>query len=173
MACTCETDSDCEFWNKFACATAMVCMHFYSHVYKEPCMTSLQTGENWMKEILDEKTHHIRCVNIFRMEKSTFTQLCEDLHLKYGLSTTGRMTIFEKVGIFIYTLSLGASNRECQERFQRSGETISRAFHEVLQAVFALATDIIKPSDPEFRSTPPQIAHDNRYMPYFKVIFLI
>ncbi|XP_048497671.2 uncharacterized protein LOC125496277 [Beta vulgaris subsp. vulgaris] len=85
------------------------------------------------------------------------------------------MTVVEKVGIFIYTLALGISNREVAERFQRSGETISRAFHEVLEAIsgrsrayMGLARDIIKPKDRSFSDIPSQIEHDSRYMPYFK-----
>jgi hypothetical protein len=43
------------------------------------------------------------------------------------------MCVFEKVGIFLYTIALGASNREIQERFQHLGETISRYFNKVLK----------------------------------------
>jgi hypothetical protein len=86
------------------------------------------------------------------------------------------MTVVEKVGIFVYTLAMGASNRDVRERFQHSGETISRAFHEVLEAISGrssgykgLARDIIRPKDPTFQFIPPYIANDERYMPYFKV----
>lgn len=33
-----------------------------------------------------------------------------------------------------------------------------------------LARDFIKPKDPLFRGIPSKIEHDERYMPYFKVI---
>ncbi|PWA74792.1 hypothetical protein CTI12_AA248720 [Artemisia annua] len=85
------------------------------------------------------------------------------------------MTVIEKVGIFVYTLGLGVLNRDVSERFQRSGETSSRVFHEVLEAITArskgyhgLAREMIKPEDPTFQETPPKIMNDNRYMPYFK-----
>ena len=84
------------------------------------------------------------------------------------------MSIFEKVGIFLYTLALGISNRVVGERFQCSGNTISRIFHEVLNIISAcepkgLAYDIIRPRGSGFKHIPPQIANDERYMPYFKV----
>jgi chromosome condensin MukBEF MukE localization factor len=44
-----------------------------------------------------------------------------------GLDSTRRMSIEERVGIFLFIVGLGASNREAQERFQHSGETISRS----------------------------------------------
>jgi DNA-binding NarL/FixJ family response regulator len=96
-------------------------------------MTSKQTGEAWINEILNG--HPIRCVNAFRMSASMFTQLCEDLHKNYGLTSTDRMSVKEKVGIFLYTLSLGLSNRDVAERFQRSEETVSRDFHKVLESI--------------------------------------
>ncbi|XP_022019549.1 uncharacterized protein LOC110919584 [Helianthus annuus] len=78
-------------------------------------------------------------------------------------------------GDILYTLALGLSNRDVGERFQRSGETISRAFHEILEAIAGrgkgfqgLARDVIKPKDPTFQFIPPQILNDKRYMSYFK-----
>ncbi|GJS91147.1 hypothetical protein Tco_0773783 [Tanacetum coccineum] len=66
------------------------------------------------------------------------------------------MTAVEKLGIFVYTLVLGVSNRDVSEHFQSSGETISRAFHEILEAItgrskgFHGLTGDDKPRDPTF-----------------------
>ncbi|XP_022038521.1 uncharacterized protein LOC110941203 [Helianthus annuus] len=151
----------------------LVAAYYYKHMYKEPCMTSPQTGLAWMMEVLNGNP--IRCVNAFRMHPNVFTKLCRELESNYGLQSSDRMSTCEKVGIFLYTLALGLSNRDVGERFQRSGETISRAFHEVLEAITGrgksfqgLARDIIKPKDPTFQFVPPQILNDKRYMPYFK-----
>ncbi|GJY47844.1 putative nuclease HARBI1 [Tanacetum coccineum] len=81
----------------------LVSAYYYKYMHKEPCMTSSQTGEAWMKEVLN-----------------------------------------------------GVSNRDVSERFQRSGETISRAFHEILEATtgrskgFYGLTGDDKPRDPTF-----------------------
>jgi hypothetical protein len=79
------------------------------------------------------------------------------------------MSVSEKVAIFLYALTWDASNREVQERFQHSGETISRYFNEVLTIVCSLVVNVIKLEDPEFRNTPQKIEMDARYMPHFKV----
>jgi hypothetical protein len=71
--------------------------------------------------------------------------------------------------MFLYTLSLGASNREVQERFQHSGKTVSRYFNEVLRMICLLVVDIIKLDDPKFLNTPQEITNNPRYMPHFKV----
>ncbi|KAH9688209.1 DDE Tnp4 domain-containing protein [Citrus sinensis] len=55
-----------------------------------------------------------------------------------------------------------------QERFQHSGETISRWFGIVLDAVCHMAIDFLKPSDPQFKEIPKKIRNDDRYWPYFK-----
>ena len=152
----------------------IVAAYYYKYMYKEPCMTSPQTGEAWMNEVLNG--HHIRSVNAFRMHSHVFLKLCGELESRHGLKSSDKMTVIEKVGIFVYTLALGVSNRDVSERFQRSGETISRAFHEVLEAItgrskgyHGLAREMIKPKDPTFQETPAKIMNDNRYMPYFKV----
>lgn len=51
-----------------------------------------------------------------------------------------------------------ASNRDVEESFQRSSDTISRTFHEVLKAISgrvkghkSLAHDIIRPKDPIYK----------------------
>lgn len=162
-------DND-DFWDLVKCATALIVEYYCTFLHKEPCMTSYQTGHKWMQEILTMNV--IRCKNMFRMEKETFFKLCNDLENMYHLQSSRRMTVMEKVGIFIFIIAQGASNRNAQERFQHSGETISRVFHEVLQSVCLLVRDMIKPDDPEFKEIPSHIRNDRRYMPHFKVKML-
>ncbi|KAK5802681.1 hypothetical protein PVK06_030295 [Gossypium arboreum] len=71
-------------------------------------------------------------------------------------------------GIFLYILGTSAKVSQCQERFQRSGSTISRYFAIVLEKVSRMAIDLIAPEDPFSSSIPEQIRNDSRYMPHFK-----
>ena len=80
-------------------------------------MTLTLTGQMWIKEVLNG--HPIRCVNAFRMQPQLFMRLCEDLSSKYGLKASCNMSVHEKVGIFLYALAQGVSNRLLGERFQR------------------------------------------------------
>ncbi|KAL4564387.1 hypothetical protein LXL04_028451 [Taraxacum kok-saghyz] len=102
-------------------------------------------------------------------------QLCNELEVHYGLKQSRRISVKEKVALFLYALALGLSNRDVGERFQRSGETVSRAFHDVLESIcgrntgyMGLAREYIKPKDSTFQAIPPHIESDSRYMPYFK-----
>ncbi|XP_074346579.1 uncharacterized protein LOC141685373 [Apium graveolens] len=86
----------------------------------------------------------------------------------YDLKPSSRMSVIKNVGIFIFVLAQGASNRHAKERFQHFGEIISRVFHEVVQSVFFFAKNLIKPDNPEFKKIPSHILNDDRYMPHFK-----
>ncbi|KAG5245936.1 protein ALP [Salix suchowensis] len=105
---------------------------------------------------------------MFRMDANTLTSLCLDLETQYGLKPSSRMPAMEKVAMFLFTIAVGASNRQVQERFQHSGETVSRCINEVLEAVCLLAVDVIRPTDPDFTSIPSEIATNQRHMPHFK-----
>ena len=66
------------------------------------------------------------------MDTSTFQSLCFDLETQYELKPSRRMIVIEKADMFLYTLTLNASNKEVYKRFQYFGETISKYFNEVL-----------------------------------------
>jgi hypothetical protein len=127
-------------------------------------MVSYNTWMRWLNEILNG-----HCVNMFRMDAETLQSLCVDLETLHRLKQSRRIIVIEKVCMFPYTLALGSSNMEVQERFQHSGETVSRYFNEVLRSVCLLTVDFIKPVDPEFSTAPMEIAMNPRHMPHFKV----
>ena len=78
-------------------------------------MTSYQIGLKWVLEMI--RGHEERCMNMFRMNKETFLQLCDDLEKHHGLHELRRMSTIEKVGMFLCTHVAGASNRDVAERF--------------------------------------------------------
>ena len=106
--------------------------------------------------------HWERCLNMFRMDASTLTSLCVDLETQHGFKPSSRMSVMEKVAMFLFKITIGASSREVQERFQHSGETVSRCINDVLEAVYLFTMDIIKPTNPNFTSIPEEIATNQR-----------
>jgi hypothetical protein len=103
------------------------------------------------------------------MDATTLLSLCTELETHNGLKPSRRMSVIEKVAIFLFTKAVEASNRQVQEIFQHSGEIISRCFKEVLKSLRLFVVEVIKPVDPQFTSTPREIAMNPRFMPYFKV----
>ncbi|XP_057529842.1 uncharacterized protein LOC130808383 [Amaranthus tricolor] len=58
------------------------------------------------------------------------------------------MVVEEMVTIFLHLLSFEEKNREIKYHFQRSGETISRHFNNVLKAVLKLSSLLLKKPEP-------------------------
>jgi hypothetical protein len=75
----------------------------------------------------------------------------------------------QQVHIFILIVSQGASNQAAQERFQHSGETISRCFKKVLRAVVVLGEDYLRLIELErYEDCVTEISRDAKFYPYFK-----
>ncbi|KAG5063498.1 hypothetical protein JHK85_004681 [Glycine max] len=122
-------------------SSANVINYFMNYVVKNPCRDSSMKAHRWVSEILNG--HPIRCYQMFRMKKLVFLELCDILETKYNLKKTRNVNIYEQVGLFLYMLSQPGSVRNCEERFQHSGETISKHFHSALEVVCMFAKDII------------------------------
>jgi len=109
---------ECDRTKLVICTAEALALYHNTYIYKEPCMVSYNTGMRWLIEILNG--HWVRCVNMFQMDVDTLKSLSFELETMYGLKPSRRMSVIEKVCMFLYTLALGASNREVQERFQHS-----------------------------------------------------
>ncbi|XP_025682586.1 uncharacterized protein [Arachis hypogaea] len=161
-----DEEEEEEFERVLTSTTCLVFQYYNKYIYKRPCMTSTQTGNKWLKEILEG--NNSRCCSMFRMEKDVFKRLCYDLKTNYGLCASRRISAAEMLAMFLFVLGGGNSNKSTKERFQHSGETISRKFEEVLQAVCKMAIDIIQPKDRDFKEVPTKLKNDDRYWPHFK-----
>lgn len=97
-----------------------------SALEKTPCHTSSLTGSNYIQEVLASKNPH-RIRDVLRMPGFAFTSLCQWM-INHDLLTDGSGTvgIEEQLAIFMRIVGQKSSNRDTQERFQHSGETISR-----------------------------------------------
>lgn len=99
------------------------------------------------------------------------TRLCPEVwqelvgYLQNGLVSDGNIGVEEKLLTFLYICSNGASFRNCRRKVGRSMETISRNFHEVLNALLFLYKDVVKGPSPEI---PERIKDNLKYWPYFK-----
>ena len=60
------------------------------------------------------------------MNRHVFKQLVQELELTCGLVPTRYVSSEEQVAIFLRIAKSGLGNAEMQERFQRSGDTISK-----------------------------------------------
>ncbi|KAL3734424.1 hypothetical protein ACJRO7_023731 [Eucalyptus globulus] len=122
------------------------------------------SGPEWMMEVL--QGHSYRIYESFRMERHVFLNLCDLMKARGWLKDSRYIKVDEQIGIFLFMICHKNSNRTLCERFQRSGQTISKYFTIVLQAVLKLAKEIIVP--PSFDVVPNEILMDPNHKLYFK-----
>ncbi|GMP89033.1 hypothetical protein CsSME_00040772 [Camellia sinensis var. sinensis] len=124
-----------EMNNNYAEAYKIASDYYKAHVLKVPCRTSILTGRAWILEMYNGHSGRFRYE--LCMPKVVFTRLCATLVNDFRLHVPEQdhgLHVEESVAIFIHVLK-NLPNRELQERFQHSGETISRHFHNVLKAM--------------------------------------
>lgn len=86
--------------------------------------TSILSGRKWLDELLTG--HPQRFLDQMGMAKHVFRHLLNDLRIHCGLSDSRYVTAKEQLAIFLHLARTGIPSRALQERFQRSGDTISK-----------------------------------------------
>jgi hypothetical protein len=76
--------------------------------------------------------------------KRDFEALVRRLHENNLLTDSRYLFVEEQLGIFLYAVSKNASSRTLQDMFQHSGETITRHFRAVLNALTQLTCNYIQ-----------------------------
>ncbi|PPD90871.1 hypothetical protein GOBAR_DD12175 [Gossypium barbadense] len=98
--------------------------------------------DKWLE--ISDKT----CIEQVRMNRTAFFKLCEMLESIGGLKSSRNMLVDEQVAMFLHIISHHLKNRVIKHHFRRSGETVSRAFHSVLNAVIRLKDVLFKKPEP-------------------------
>ncbi|XP_050363297.1 uncharacterized protein LOC126782157 [Argentina anserina] len=140
--------------------------YYMRYVHKNPSMTSSQTGNKWLMEIIHGNDN--RFYSALRMEKPVFYNLLHDLEVNFGVLGSNQISHLEVVALVVYVFGQGCGLRTAVERFQHSLETIWRYYNIAIDVLNELAKLIIKPVDPQFNGVAPEILRDKRYMPHFK-----
>lgn len=97
---------------------------YAAHFDKCAQHTSKLSGEQWIQELL--RGHGDRIHNELGMHKAVFIQLLAVLKRDAGVRSTRYDSAEEQLGTFLHYVHCGLPNRALQERFQRSGDTISK-----------------------------------------------
>lgn len=82
-------------------------------------------GHEYIQELLTSANDE-RIQQVFRMQLGTFNALREWVSNHTQLRSSRNISVEEKLAIFLHIVTRPASNRDTQERFSHSGETISR-----------------------------------------------
>ncbi|KAL8496916.1 hypothetical protein ACS0TY_020556 [Phlomoides rotata] len=96
---------------------------------------------SYLCEVSDED-----CRDQLRMDRATFHKLCFILQSVCGLKCSRRVSVPEKVAMFLSILAHHTKNRCVKFAFKRSGQTVSKNFHAVLNSALRLhAMFLVKP----------------------------
>ena len=167
-------------------ATAGALFYAENMLSRQPYHTSALTGHMWVNELLHGNPRRIKVQ--LGMEKHVFRQLVRKLLTLTNASHTRFVDLEEQVAIFLYIIVTNLSNRKVAERFQRSGNTISkyhslslnvltatdfylfiRCFNLILNSVTSQAFYNIYIKQPTL-TTPldPYIANNPKFHPFFQ-----
>lgn len=117
-----------------AVSSALAAAEYGARFYmKEALHDSALTGFQWVLELLGGNIH--RMEEQLGMRKHVFERLVDTLW-EVGLRHTPHITIQEQVAIFLYTVTTALPNRKIAERFQRSGDTISRFAFAIIRVEY-------------------------------------
>jgi hypothetical protein len=108
----------------------------------------------------------VECVNMLRMRRAPFFQLCNLLRERHLLRDSLHSCVEEQVAMFLHVVGHNKRFRVIHQNWRRSVETVSRYFKEVLYAIGELREEMIKPPT---NATPLKIRNSHRWYPYFKV----
>lgn len=144
--------------------TIISALPFLFHSIPQPMHTSSLSAHAYIQELLNSD-NSIRIQRVLHMKPEVFRFLCKELEDKGGLTSTRFITVEKQVAIFLFTVARCASNRDVQDRFQHSGETVSRYFRLILQPINFLVPQYIKLPNPN--AIPAAITHN----PKFNTIF--
>ena len=97
--------------------------HAMQQGVRQPYHTSILSGQAWVQELLHGHPRRIRTE--LGVREHVFRQLIFTLH-HMGHGDSKYVTLEEQLAIFLYTCVTGLTSEHVGERFQRSGETISR-----------------------------------------------
>ena len=78
------------------------------------------------------------CRDQLRMNRNAFTNLCTLLETRGGLKASKYLQVDEQVAMFLHTIAHHEKNRVINFHFMRSGQTVSKYFHNVLHSIIRL-----------------------------------
>ncbi|KAL8491812.1 hypothetical protein ACS0TY_023425 [Phlomoides rotata] len=113
-------------------------------------------GQIWsLHDLIDANDDD--CKDALRMDRAAFGGLCDLLQTIGGLRNSKYVSVQEKVAMFFSILAHHTKNRSVKYQFKRSGHSVSKYFHSVLQCVCKLhSLFLVEPEPIPDDSTDPR-----------------
>ncbi|KAK9094120.1 hypothetical protein Scep_025589 [Stephania cephalantha] len=88
------------------------------------------------------------CYKLTRMNREAFVKLCKMLSERGKLKDARCVCVDEQLAITLHILAHNKRNRVVKVKFQRSGDTISKVFKQVLHAIIRLQVVLLRQPEP-------------------------
>ena len=116
------------------------------------------------QQLMSYLVHTNRCRDIIRIGPYAFINLCERLHATGLVKDAIQSSVEEQMAKFLHIIGHNVKNRSITFFFHRSGSTVSKHFHNVLDEILTLESEfLIHPSGNEVH---PHLANNRRFFPY-------
>ena len=148
---------------------ALRCMSYLSTTLLEALHKVKILEQDYLRsEYLEQLIYSsdLACFEQLRMDRYTFKILCGMLGSTDRIKDTSNMKVDEQVAMFLHIIAHHVKNRVIKFRFIRSGETISRHFNALLNAVIRLQGQLLKKPKPVLENST-----DDRWK-WFKVLYI-
>ncbi|KAI7938906.1 hypothetical protein MJO28_014485 [Puccinia striiformis f. sp. tritici] len=132
-------------------------------IHKEPYNDAIFGGDAYVKHMLSGNER--RAQAMFRMSINVFEECSEELGAIDHEPASKLLSMDEQFAIFLYVVGQNATNRQTQDRFQHSGETISKVFHHIIYLILQLRSKYIVAPDPKY--THEVILDSPKFSPFF------
>lgn len=109
------------------------------------------------------------CNDLIRMTPDSFKLLCEKLHGTGQLRNYIHTSTEEQVTTFLFIIGQKFTNRVISYFMCRSGDTISRYFHNMLWALISLEEELV--NQPTGNETSDYIYQNRSFYPYLRYSF--
>ncbi|XP_058084530.1 uncharacterized protein LOC131232310 [Magnolia sinica] len=146
-----------------AACVAAVGEYCRAYMFKQPTRFGDDERARFINSIIRATDRD--CVTQLRMSREAFFLLCSQLREKTLLCDSRNVSLEEQVVIFLHTVGHNVRNRVIGHRFIRSGETVSRHFHRVLDAVVSLYPVYVKQAGQE---PPTDLQTNQNWASYFQ-----
>ena len=117
------------------------------HNYQKHCLKSRYLNKEYLRSEYHEQLIHSSDLAYFEQlctDRYMFKLLCGMLGSTDRIKDTSNMKVDEQVAMFLHIIAHRMKNRVLKFRFIRSGETVSRHFNAVLNAIIRLQGQLLK-----------------------------
>ncbi|XP_017416565.1 uncharacterized protein LOC108327362 [Vigna angularis] len=154
-------------------AVTMLCIVAHALSILNMYSSDSSSGSNYLpdrdrrrEQLMSYLVHTVRYRDIIRMGPEAFVNLVERLRSTGLVKDAIQSIVEQQVAQFLHIIGHNVRNRSVAFFFHRSGSTVSRHFHNVLDAILTLESEfLIQPSGNEVH---PYVLNNNRFYPYFK-----